>query len=30
VIGDSAEELSGFGSTSTTNEIHSFGFITKK
>lgn len=30
VIGDSAEELSGFGSTSATNEIHSFGFITKK
>jgi hypothetical protein len=30
VIGDSAEELSGFGSTSATNEIHTFGFITKK
>lgn len=30
VIGDSAEELSGFGSTSAPNELHSFGFITKK
>ena len=30
VIGDGAEELSGFGSTSATNELHSFGFITKK